>query len=53
LMAKNRVSKSKNKMFLVKNECYYKQSLLKRGRYGCDRVVVGFTTTCAISAYYY
>ena len=23
------------------------------GRRGCDRMVVGFTTTCAISAYYY
>jgi len=23
------------------------------GRRGCDRIVVGFTTTCAISAYHH
>ena len=25
----------------------------KRGRRGCDNMVVGFTTTCAISAYHH
>jgi hypothetical protein len=24
-----------------------------RGRRGCDRMIVGFTTTCAISAYHH
>jgi hypothetical protein len=24
-----------------------------RGHHGCDRLVVGFTTTCAISAYHH
>ena len=24
-----------------------------RGRHGCDRMVVGFTTTCAISTYHH
>jgi hypothetical protein len=24
-----------------------------RGRHGCDPMVVGFTTTCAISAYHH
>ena len=27
--------------------------LIARGRRGCDRMVVGFTTTCAISAYHH
>jgi hypothetical protein len=26
---------------------------LERGRHGCDRMVVGFTTTYAISAYHH
>ena len=26
-------------------------SIKSRGHHGCDRMVVGFTTTCAISAY--
>jgi len=32
-----------------------KNTFLKRirGRHGCDRMVVGFTTTCAIGAYHY
>ena len=28
-------------------------NLVIRGCHGCDRMVVGFTTTCAISAYYH
>jgi hypothetical protein len=28
-------------------------SLGERGSHGCDHIVVGFTTTCAIGVYYY
>ena len=27
--------------------------IINRGRHGHDRIVVGFTTTCAISAYHH
>jgi hypothetical protein len=34
------------------NKCI-KNIKLRRGRRGCDRMVVGFTTTYAISAYHH
>ena len=47
-------------MFLVTDRCIYCHKtlnamnyLLYRGRGGRDRVIVGFTTTCAISAYHH
>ena len=33
--------------------CYKQTSLHRRGRRGCDRMVVGFTTTYAVSAYHH
>ena len=30
---------------------WIKKTILKRGSCGCDCMVVGFTSTCAISAY--
>ena len=35
---------------LIANECTYE---CLRGRLGRDRMVVGFTTTCAINAYHH
>ena len=43
-------------MFILQSNFsfYIPQSrLILRGLYNCDRMVVGFTTTCAISAYHH
>jgi len=47
-----------NFLFLInfRYNCSFKQSVLKKvvgGRHGRDRMVVGFTTTYAISAYHH
>ena len=36
-----------------KNKVLYIFGLIKRDRHGRDRIVVGFTTTCAINAYHH
>ena len=43
-----------NLFFSFKIIAYYnKTEISLRGRCGCDCMVVGFTTTCAISAYHH
>jgi len=40
-------------MFYVRSYQVHKITNLERGRRGGDRMVVGFTTTCEISAYHH
>ena len=44
----------KTEMIIESGAKYHKHKLiLYRGLCGCDCIVVGFTTTCAISAYHH
>jgi len=38
---------------MSERRCEQKFSHIMRRRHDCDRMVVGFTTTCAISAYHH
>jgi hypothetical protein len=44
----------KHRYFVLAADCITVNPVYEgRGCHGCDRMVVGFTTTCAISAYHH